>query len=105
MVAIKDMEMPKYCNDCEFCHDSFGYCNLASEYIPGHSFFKDENEKPDFCPLVEIVTCKDCKHREKVHPDWKHDKKAKVYFCTLQSDEYCYEVKDDYFCKDGERKE
>jgi hypothetical protein len=86
MVAIKDMEMPKYCNDCEFCHDSFGYCNLASEYIPGHSFFKDENEKPDFCPLVEIVTCKDCKHnRDGVCPNYRHF------------------VDDNFYCADAER--
>jgi hypothetical protein len=86
MVAIKNMEMPKYCNDCEFCHDSFGYCNLASEYIPGHSYFKDENEKPDFCHLVEIVTCKDCKHnRDGVCPNYRHF------------------VDDDFYCADGER--
>jgi hypothetical protein len=86
MVAIKDMEMPKYCNDCEFCHDSFGYCNLASEYIPGYSFFKDENEKPDFCPLAEIVTCKDCKHnRDGVCPNYRHF------------------VDDNFYCADAER--
>jgi hypothetical protein len=86
MIAIKGMKMPKYCNDCEFCHDSFGYCNLASEYIPGHSFFKDENEKPDFCPLVEIVTCKDCKHnRDGVCPNYRHF------------------VDDNFYCADAER--
>jgi hypothetical protein len=57
------------------------------------------------CPLVEIVTCKDCKYREKIHQDWMSNKKAEVYFCTLQSDEYCYEVEDNYFCADGERRE
>jgi hypothetical protein len=88
MVAIKDMEMPKYCNDCEFCHDSFGYCNLASEYIPGHSFFKDENEKPDFCPLVEIVTCKDCTHNRNG-------------ICQIHSKF----VANNFYCKDGKRRE
>lgn len=105
MVAIKDMEFPKYCNDCRFCIDSFGYCNWMDEKIPGYDFFSEENKKPDFCPLVEIITCKNCKHREKLHQNWMSNKKAEVYFCTLQSDEYCYEVEDDYFCADGRRRE
>ena len=42
----------------------------------------------DDCPLVEIVTCKDCKHNDQ---------------------DTCYidglGVRDDYFCSSGERKE
>jgi hypothetical protein len=109
MIAIKGMEMPDSCYDCHFAVDeetndygSFCKCGILEDYETINLL---EHSKHHNCPLVEIVTCKDCKHRKKVHPDWKHDKKAEVYFCTLQSDEYCYEVKDDYFCKDGERKE
>ena len=54
MVAIKDMKMPKYCNDCDFVIDSFGYCNRAEKHIPNYEFYSDTNERPDFCPLVEI---------------------------------------------------
>lgn len=54
MVAIKDMDMPKYCNDCDFVIDSFGYCNRAEEHIPNYEFYSETNERPDFCPLVEI---------------------------------------------------
>lgn len=54
MVAIKNMEFPKYCDDCRFCIDSFGYCNWMDEKIPGYDFFRDGNKKPDFCPLVEV---------------------------------------------------
>lgn len=61
MVGI-NMEMPKYCNDCDFVIDSFGYCNRAEEHIPNYEFYSETNERPDFCPLVEIGTCKDCSH-------------------------------------------
>jgi hypothetical protein len=56
------------------------------EKIPGYDFFKDGNEKPDFCPLVEIVTCKDCKHnRDGVCPNYRHF------------------VDDNFYCADAER--
>lgn len=46
------------------------------------------------CPLTEIVTCKDCKHRKKVKDDWG-------YYC-----EYTNMVMDDNeFCSSGERRE
>lgn len=54
MVAIKDMEMPKYCNDCDFVVDSMGYCERANEQIPNYDFYSETNERPNFCPLVEI---------------------------------------------------
>ena len=45
-------------------------------------------ERAKNCPLVEIVTCKDCKHND---------------------EDTCYidglGVRDDYFCSSGERKE
>ncbi len=49
MIAIKGMEMPKSCADCErgsICGYGLGY------------------GRPDDCPLVEIVTCKNCIHRD-----------------------------------------
>jgi len=96
MVAI-DMEMPKSCAECLFM--SYSECLLNDEYI------MDTAERDNDCPLKEIVTCKDCKHRDKVHPSLLSNKKDEVYFCTLQSDEYCYEVEDDFYCADGERRE
>lgn len=98
MIAI-NIEMPKRCFDCDFYSNEYG-CKLkfTEECNPSIERAKD-------CPLVEIITCKDCKHRDKVHPSWLSNKKNEVYFCTLQSDEYCYEVEDDHYCADGERRE
>ena len=41
----------------------------------------------DDCPIEEIVTCKDCKHRKKVKDDWG-------YYCeytnmVIDDDEFC----------------
>lgn len=95
MVAIKGMEMPE---NCALCERFLGACKYTD-------FGDYQTERNPSCPLVEIVTCKDCKHREKVHPSYLSNKKDEVYFCTLQSDEYCYEVEDDHFCADGKRRE
>ncbi len=94
--------MPEYCGECGLKEGS--YCYFKKPPYNFNDFNILKGRHPD-CLLVEIVTCKDCKYREKVHPHWLSNKKAKVYFCTLQSDEYCYEVEDDHFCADGERRE
>lgn len=60
MVAIKDMEMPESCIDCPFvkAEGTKFFCSRIMKYID-----KDNLEnKHDDCPLVEIVTCKDCKY-------------------------------------------
>ena len=55
--------MPKTCNEC-FCHDAeYNVCqaaqhtNLASE---------DTEHRPGWCPLKEVILCKDCRHWEKI---------------------------------------
>lgn len=62
MVAIKDMEMPKHCMTCQYhdplydrCH--IGHFDTGAKYIKGDDkwYFKHSE-----CPLVEIITCKDC---------------------------------------------
>lgn len=58
MIAIKDMEeMPSCCRHCPCSDDS--QCNLTTQY-------NDLKGRPDDCPLVEIVTCKDCKHWQRI---------------------------------------
>lgn len=77
MIAIKGMEeMPANCFDC---------CLTALECPV--SMFR-ENRRADGCPLIEIVTCKDCKYNSKMT-------------CDIEG----YVISDDYFCADGERRE
>lgn len=94
MIAIKDMEMPKCCHwDCPLCNEDGGACMLGA-YDPKTDTKK---ERAKDCPLVEIVTCKNCK-----------------YYRVEDDDEYCtnhtikdnkFWVREDYFCADAERRE
>lgn len=85
MVAIKDMEMPESCADCErgsICGYGLGYSRAKN------------------CPLVEIVTCKDCKYYR--------NKENKHSYCTkrLNVDSITDRYREpDYYCADAERKE
>lgn len=87
MIAINGMKMPKNCSDCDLCRGHI--CKVTGTDIVA-------NPK-DNCPLVQIVTCKDCK-----------------YYRNQDDDEWCtnhtikdnkFWVKEDYFCADGERRE
>ncbi len=88
MVAIKDMEMPLGCEVCDFRKsDPYSGEVYCSKAIGSNSIIYEE-ERLENCPLVEIVTCKYCKHRmESTCLKYKHF------------------VNDDFYCKDGERRE
>lgn len=89
MIAIKDMEMPKNCADCNMatCNGSVESWNyVCSINLKDIDF--NESERAEHCPLVEIVTCKDCKNNKNgVCPNYRHF------------------VDDDFYCADGERRE
>ena len=88
MIAIKGMEMPKCCHwDCPLCNEDGGACMLGA-YDPKTDTKK---ERAKDCPLVEIVTCKDCKH-------W-YDTGNKISTCMLHA-RLCER---DFYCANGER--
>ena len=70
-------EIPKNCSDCDFCHGHL--CKRTGIDIVA-------NPK-DNCPLVEIITCKDCK--------WNENSTCIDGFG----------VADDYFCAGGKKRE
>lgn len=88
MIAIKDMEMPKSCRHCP-CSDDL-QCNLTTQY-------NDLKEKPNNCPLVEIVTCKDCKYFERLT--------CLGGQCVCPTNTYINETTNDFYCADAERRE
>ena len=55
---------------------------------------------------VQVVRCKDCKHRPK-GTGANHDLEFPDYVCPCQCEDYYYSwmPKDDWFCRDGERRE
>lgn len=92
MLAIKGMEIPKSCSECPLKANDY-VCGLLDCAFSCH-YFKERNYN---CPLVEIITCKDCKYyRNKDGDEW----------CTTHSfkDNKFY-VREDYHCADGEKKE
>ena len=58
MITIK-MRMPENCNRCPMLPGPYDMCVLH-DGIPAHQTSK--TERPEWCPLVEVVRCKDCKH-------------------------------------------
>ena len=90
MVAIKGMN-PKRCKECKFCsqqgtndYDSFGECLLQkNKRVNCLALSRDDD-----CPLIEVITCKDCKYNDK-------------NVCTIDG---CG-IANDYFCASAIRKE
>ncbi len=87
MVAIKDTEMPK---SCALCERFLGACQYTD-------FGDYQTKRNPSCPLVEIITCKDCKcYRNKDGDEW----------CTNHSiGDNKFWVREDYHCADAERRE
>jgi hypothetical protein len=90
MIAIKGMEMPTSCKECMLNNvDSpwFGLCRTTGNNVIEYK----DSRHPD-CPLVEIITCKECKYARQ----------------SEDNDRYCYlsgKYHDiDYFCADAERR-
>ena len=51
MVAIKGLEMPKSCHEC----DAFGISDLTNLDCPcDHDDVYSFNDRPDGCPLIEL---------------------------------------------------
>jgi len=64
MIAIKDMEMPSCCGECNLTackgyDEPWNYC--CSVTLTDINL--NDTTKPSDCPLVEIGTCKDCVKR------------------------------------------
>lgn len=85
MVAIKGTKMPLCCEVCDFRKsDPYSgevYCSKAI----GSNTIIYEKERLENCPLVEIVTCKDCE----LHGH-----------CTAE-DTFTFARIDDGFCRVG----
>lgn len=96
MIAIKDMEMPKCCIECPLLDGEYGTCNII-----GETKVDMTEERAKNCPLVEIVTCKNCKH-------WKDS--DGLYRRGIGAESKCpINIKEvfegNFYCKDGERRE
>ena len=97
MIQI-DMQMPESCDVCPFNYD-FCWCTAFGDYDNWKKYSDDWNEnvcarttRPEYCPLKEIVRCKNCKH-------------GKLYEPNCIDCEYMELARDaDWYCADAERK-
>lgn len=90
MIAIKGTEMPKSCLDCPISHE-----DKVVDYIctkTGKNVYLYANEVHPNCPLVEIVTCKDCIKGQR---ECSNSKKYCMWTGRI--------TEDDFYCKDGKR--
>ena len=88
-VYIPNMEKPKSCWECRLM-DGEANCLVTDEGIS----FKQEGILPD-CPLIDIVTCGECK--------WSYtDERDGTEWCKVHMSHY--QVNSDGFCSYGERK-
>jgi len=97
MIAIKDMEMPKSCKECPMSYPVFGdgwetWCSFTNKNVatPNHN-----------CPLVEIVTCKNCKYNAYQISTLK-DEPTRI---CCQKNRHAIYPRIDGFCADGKRRE
>jgi hypothetical protein len=92
MIAIKGIEkIPQTCSDCDLCRGHI--CKITGTDIIA-------NPKGN-CPLVEIVTCKDCKHWKDSDGVYRRGIGAESK-CPINTKEV-FEGK--FYCANGERRE
>ena len=101
MILI-DLPMPKACDVCPFNYD-FCWCTAFRNHDEWEKYSDDWNyhvydreTRPEYCPLKEIVRCKDCKYAAMDmccdHPiEWDNG----------ESRNHC---NPDWYCPDGEHK-
>jgi len=86
MIVITTMDLlPEHCFECP-CHDGeSGYCQADKEQ-------RYSDYRPYWCPLKEIIQCKDCKPYNKASCD-----------CERALDRMV--LHDNWFCADGNRED
>ena len=101
MIAIPNMDKPKKCDECWALDDKYDYpmCLITQEQR-GYDF-NTMTRVMDFCPLIDIVTCKDCKNSHMTYG-------GQCKYCDLMLDDddnyiECY-FDGDHFCGFGERR-
>ena len=84
MIAIPNMEKPKDCKECQWHLDFY----IEDEQVGGLCTITEKDDKENTCPLIDIVTCGECKQLD--NTKW----------CDL----FLHYMNDDDFCSYGERR-
>ena len=92
MIAIPNMEKPKECKECQWHLDFY----IEDEQVGGLCTITEKDDKENICPLIEIVTCGECKW-------WNRDGKRKDGKGWCEN-AICGLTKPNAFCSYGERR-
>ena len=88
MILI-DIPMPESCIECPCMYDYIQCTALKDNEHESLSACDDYAKRQEWCPLKEVVLCKDCKKRNSWEC-WQY------FFGRIK-------IPDDWFCADGER--
>ena len=95
MILI-DRPMPKACNVCPCMYDYIQCTGLKDNEHESLSACDDYTKRQEWCPLKEVVQCKDCKYYD---PQYCGEGFG---WCTRNG--IGHGTHDEWFCADGERK-
>lgn len=109
MIAIKDKEMPNGCQHCMYFRKhlfgnglDYSYsCILGATHFP-YPWIRQMEERGSDCPLVEIVTCKDCKYYKEIPLNSSDEI---IATCKKNKDRNYHFLHPNFYCADGERRE
>ena len=93
MAFLVDRPMPTACDECPCMYDYIQCTALKDNAKESLSAVNDYTVRQTWCPIKEIVYCKDCKHRG-------------TYDCPVYvGGDGMRSEPDDWFCADGEKAE
>ena len=88
--------MPKSCTQCNMTYEDRRLHDICQLNYTDVGYHIGNQTKPVDCPLVEIVTCKDCDHCR-----FELVEGIPYYWCDKDD----RVTSEDFFCKDAERRE
>ena len=90
-IIIKGMDMPKSCEECKWHMDFY----IEEEQVGGLCTITEKDDKEKACPLIEIVTCKECKWCDDVG-------EQRALICNNELIDT--DIHPNFFCEYGERR-
>lgn len=87
-VYIPNMSKPKDCKECQWHLDFY----IEDEQVGGLCTITEKDDRENTCPLIDIVTCGECKH-------WYNDAD-----CGMACEFTNMRQPSDGFCNWGERR-
>ena len=95
MILI-DRQMPESCDTCPCMYDFIHCTALRDDAEESLSACDDYTIRQKWCPIKEVVQCKDCKH-------WSAETICGYRVCEKHSRPQIFATMGNWFCADGER--